>query len=165
MGRAGPTFTFDQLAEALRAQQQAAEVMRTYAPGGDIIPWTGAMGASVTPPPCFASLKGYYVRANDLIVFAFFGTATSSSAGSGVYQLPLPVAPWNSSSDVLGLWMAEAGASRCDGVLDLSAPNALLTYKTANPGTALVASPTQPYTWAAGNTIQGLAIYLGQKGA
>lgn len=160
--RPAAAFTFDRLATTLRDQRRAQDEMDRFAASGDAVPWAGAMGADTVDPPAFAAITGYVLRFNDLVFFTFEVAAASSSGGSGAYRLPLPVPAYSNSSDMVGWWTATQGASSCDGRL-AGAGATRLWYRTANPGTRIAMAPTQPYSWAAGNTIVGSGLYVASQ--
>lgn len=168
MARPGAQFSFEELSTSLRTQASQAELLRRFASSGDVVPWTAGMGAATTAPPGWAGITGFYVRTKDSVLATFTVTHNGAGNGTGAYQLPLPVpAYWNAKNGtVIGQWVATAGASEANGIIRATAAGpAGLTYRTANPGTVNNMTPTAPYTWAAGNVIEGWLLYLAAKSA
>lgn len=163
--RPGAQFTHEEMANRLRSQGQLGEDIRRIAGTGDLVPWASPMRGSVSDPPCFANLKGHYVRFNDLVYVTFAVSFGSAGVGSGTYSIDLPFDPWSSSAGPRGRWRAVQAGQEADGNVMVTFAGATMTYRTATPGTPTSMGPAAPFAWASGASIEGWLMYLVSKSA
>lgn len=119
--------------------------------------WTPTLTASTTNPTNW-TVTGRYMRVGKLVVAHFTLTAAAGvTAGSDQYRVALPATPSSSGLGVVGpvmLWDVSPGAVST-GVIRL----ATTTYASLIVAPSGDVNHIYPYTWAAGDFIDGTMIY------
>lgn len=128
--------------------------------------WTPAVTASVTPPTMgtASSLTGKYYQDGKLVVAKFtivFGSS-GVAAGSGNYRISLPVNATTTNPDtgcIVRLNDSSATAAALTSAQILSATTFQLLYDATLHGTQTLVGAAAPWTWAAGDSLNGTVIY------
>lgn len=128
------------------------------------IDWSASfvLGASVTPPTKGASVyTADYRRLGGWVDFAWSVTIGAGfSAGSGTYQVPVPVTPIGNKRQVGTVYVQDAGTALITGVSFFNGADTWLSLLLANNTGAVLGSGGPGTAWTPGDLIQGSITYL-----
>jgi hypothetical protein len=139
--------------------------------GAAWVTWTPVLTASTTNPTLGSgsTASGNYTQINKLVIANFlFGFGTSPTAGSGTYQISLPITPKTTSQvfqqNELGSILLRDASTQSAGFAYGYITNTnyfIMAYQPPTYFVTALANVTNaaPWTWAASDTLSGQIIY------
>lgn len=129
--------------------------------GGAWTSWTPTLTASTTNPTLGtgSDASGRYAQINKSVFFyATFTFGTGAAAGTGSYQISLPITAKNALNVVGSGWLYDSSANRLETcVVRLGATTYAWCYQTAT--STYQTQAAQPWTWAQGDVITIFGTY------
>lgn len=126
--------------------------------------WTPTLTAVITNPTLGtgSSVSGAYIQIGKLVIARFriaFGTS-GVVAGSGAYQISLPVASLITSlTTVIGSGLITDASGATGHVITCTPNSSTVTWLQGNITGNGVVTGTAPWTWAASDEILGQLMY------